>query len=295
MSKAMDSPPSTMWNSQPADSIRAMTIRPLSSQGRRAARSLRHRTSPAARMGQKRSFTCSQRLSRTGENRAVTAQGSQSWTKCSSTPAAQAHRKAVSSRLWVTVMAHPSRALGSAGAEIGIGYAFSAGICARMEGAETGHPVGKGGIFMTPEEYQKLVREQARPSPLLRDMAAAFCVGGAICAGGQGLLELYQHLGLDRETAGTAVSLTLIVLSALLTGLGQYDKIAKFAGAGTLVPITGFANAMVSPAMEFKHEGMITGTAAKLFVIAGPVLVCGLSASVVYGAVLWAAAALWGG
>ena len=148
---------------------------------------------------------------------------------------------------------------------------------------------------MTPEEYQKLVREQARPSPLLRDMAAAFCVGGAICAGGQGLLELYQHLGLDRETAGTAVSLTLIVLSALLTGLGQYDRIAKFAGAGTLVPITGFANAMVSPAMELKHEGMITGTAAKLFVIAGPVLVCGLSASVVYGAVLWAAAALWRG
>ena len=103
---------------------------------------------------------------------------------------------------------------------------------------------------------------------------------------GQGLLEWYQSLGLEREQAGTAVSVTLILAAALLTGLGLFDKIAKRAGAGTLVPITGFANAMVSPALEFKSEGLITGTAAKLFVVAGPVLVFGISASVVYGLIL---------
>ena len=148
---------------------------------------------------------------------------------------------------------------------------------------------------MGPKEYQQLVQERAKPSPVWRDMAAAFVVGGGICAGGQGLSNLYQYWGLDRQTAGTAVSLTLIVIAAVLTGLGLFDKAAKFAGAGTLVPITGFANAMVSPAMEFKSEGMVTGTAAKLFIIAGPVLVFGISASVVYGVILWAAGVLQGG
>lgn len=148
---------------------------------------------------------------------------------------------------------------------------------------------------MGPKEYQQLVQERAKPSPVWRDMAAAFVVGGGICAGGQGLSNLYQYWGLDRQTAGTAVSLTLIVIAAVLTGLGLFDKAAKFAGAGTLVPITGFANAMVSPAMEFKSEGMVTGTAAKLFIIAGPVLVFGISASVVYGVILWVAGFLQGG
>lgn len=110
--------------------------------------------------------------------------------------------------------------------------------------------------------------------------------GGGICAVGQGLLEWYQSLGLEQEQAGTAVSVTLILVAATLTGLGLFDKVAKRAGAGTLVPITGFANAMVSPALEFKSEGLITGTAAKLFVVAGPVLVFGISASVIYGLIL---------
>ena len=114
-------------------------------------------------------------------------------------------------------------------------------------------------------------------------MTWAFLVGGAICALGQYLMGFYRRLGLDQDMAGTAVSVTLIGAAALLTGLGWFDKLAKRAGAGTLVPITGFANAMVSPAMEFKSEGYITGTAAKLFVVAGPVLVFGISASVIYG------------
>ena len=114
----------------------------------------------------------------------------------------------------------------------------------------------------------------------------AFAVGGAICTAGQALSNLYQSWGLDQEQAGTAVSVTLIFAAALLTGLGCFDKLAKRAGAGTLVPITGFANAMVSPALEFKSEGLITGTAAKLFVVAGPVLVFGISASIFYGLIL---------
>ena len=139
---------------------------------------------------------------------------------------------------------------------------------------------------MTNEEYSRLVDSHAKPSPLGKNMLWAFLVGGSICAAGEALSSLYQSWGLDREQAGTAVSVTLILASALLTGLGQFDKLAKHAGAGTLVPITGFANAMVSPALEFKSEGLVTGTAAKLFVVAGPVLVFGISASVAYGVVL---------
>ena len=118
-------------------------------------------------------------------------------------------------------------------------------------------------------------------------MIWAFLVGGAICCGGQGLSNLYQSWGADKESAGAWVSVTLIVLAALLTGLGVFDNVAKRAGAGTLVPITGFANAMVSPALEFKSEGFVTGTGAKLFTVAGPVLAYGISASVVYGVILW--------
>lgn len=120
-----------------------------------------------------------------------------------------------------------------------------------------------------------------------KNLVWAFAVGGAICTAGQALSNLYQSWGLDQEQAGTAVSVTLIFAAALLTGLGCFDKLAKRAGAGTLVPITGFANAMVSPALEFKSEGLITGTAAKLFVVAGPVLVYGISASILYGLLLY--------
>lgn len=141
---------------------------------------------------------------------------------------------------------------------------------------------------LSDREYGELVKARAKPSPLWRDLIWAFGVGGAICALGQALLEGYQSLGLDRDQAGTAVSVTLILAASVLTGLGWFDKLAKRAGAGTLVPITGFANAMVSPALEFKSEGFITGTAAKLFVVAGPVLVFGISASAVYGVILWA-------
>ncbi len=141
---------------------------------------------------------------------------------------------------------------------------------------------------LSDREYGELVKARAKPSPLWRDLIWAFGVGGAVCALGQALLEGYQSLGLDRDQAGTAVSVTLILAASVLTGLGWFDKLAKRAGAGTLVPITGFANAMVSPALEFKSEGFITGTAAKLFVVAGPVLVFGISASAVYGVILWA-------
>ena len=139
---------------------------------------------------------------------------------------------------------------------------------------------------LTNQDYGKLVNERSRPSPMGKNLVWAFAVGGAICTAGQALSNLYQSWGLDQEQAGTAVSVTLIFAAALHTGLGCFDKLAKRAGAGTLVPITGFANAMVSPALEFKSEGLITGTAAKLFVVAGPVLVFGISASIFYGLIL---------
>ena len=139
---------------------------------------------------------------------------------------------------------------------------------------------------MTNEEYDKLVKKRSKPSPMGKNLVWAFLVGGGICTFGQFLSTVYQNWGLNKEDAGTAVSVTLIGITAVLTGLGVFDNIAKRAGAGTLVPITGFANAVVSPAVEFKTEGFITGTAAKLFQVAGPVLVFGISAGVVYGLVL---------
>lgn len=139
---------------------------------------------------------------------------------------------------------------------------------------------------MTAEEYARRVKQVGPRSPLGSDCLWAFCVGGGICAGGQGLSALYQTLGAPKEDAGTWVSITFIFLASLLTGLGIFDDIARRAGAGTLVPITGFSNAMVSPALEFKHEGVVTGTGAKLFTVAGPVLAYGISASVIYGLIL---------
>ena len=136
-------------------------------------------------------------------------------------------------------------------------------------------------------EYNAYVQSKAKPSPMGKNLVWAFLVGGFICLIGQGLMDFYKSRGLGVEAAGTAVSVTLIFVTALLTGIGVFDNIAKHAGAGTLVPITGFANAMVSPAMEFKQEGLVTGTAVKLFTVAGPVLVYGISASVIYGLILW--------
>ena len=138
---------------------------------------------------------------------------------------------------------------------------------------------------MTNAEYGEYVKKKQPHSPLWPDVLKAFAVGGAICAAGEGLLRFYRSRGLG-EDAATAVSLTLVFLGALLTGLGVYDNIARFAGAGTLVPITGFANSVAAPALEFKREGLIPGTAAKMFTIAGPVIVYGVGASVVYGLLL---------
>ncbi len=140
---------------------------------------------------------------------------------------------------------------------------------------------------MTNQQNEAYVHSKEKASPIWKNMAWAFCVGGLICTGGQALMALYQSWGASKEDAGTWVSITLVFLAALLTGLGLFDDVAKRAGAGTLVPITGFANAMVSPALEFKSEGLVTGTGAKLFTVAGPVLAYGISASVVYGIILW--------
>ena len=140
---------------------------------------------------------------------------------------------------------------------------------------------------MTEKEYAKLVKDISPKSPILKDCFNAFWIGGLICAIGQAILNGYLALGLEKDAAGTAMSMTLVALSALLTGLSLYDNIAKHAGAGTLVPITGFANAIAAPAVEFKTEGFILGVGGKIFTIAGPVILYGVSASVVYGFIYW--------
>lgn len=139
---------------------------------------------------------------------------------------------------------------------------------------------------MSPQEYQAYIKQKSPRSPIVKDTALAFLIGGAICVLGQLILDGYRSLGLDKTDAGTATSVTLIFLAALTTGLNLYNSLARFAGAGTLVPITGFANSIVAPALEFKREGLIPGTCAKMFTIAGPVIVYGTGASVVYGLLL---------
>ena len=141
--------------------------------------------------------------------------------------------------------------------------------------------------MMKDKEYQQLVEEMSPKSPMGKDCLMAFVIGGLICTLGQLFLNCYSKFGLDKDAAGTAASMTLVALSVLLTGLSLYDNIAKHAGAGTLVPITGFANAISAPAVEFKTEGFILGVGAKMFTIAGPVIVYGVSASVVYGFIYW--------
>ena len=140
---------------------------------------------------------------------------------------------------------------------------------------------------MTEKQYDQLVKELSPNSPAWRDCLWAFCVGGGICVLGQFFINWYQKLGLEKQEASCAASMTLVAIAALLTGLSLFDNIAKHAGAGTLVPITGFANAIAAPAVEFQTEGRILGTAAKMFTIAGPVIVYGVSASVAYGLIYW--------
>lgn len=140
---------------------------------------------------------------------------------------------------------------------------------------------------MTDKDYEKLVDSMSPRSPMGRDCLGAFVIGGLICTLGQVFINLYSGWGMEKQDASTAASMTLVALSALLTGLSLYDDIAKHAGAGTLVPITGFANAIAAPAVEYKTEGMILGVGAKIFTIAGPVIVYGVTASVVYGFITW--------
>lgn len=139
---------------------------------------------------------------------------------------------------------------------------------------------------MSKKEYNRYVARLAQKSPLGKDLLRSFLVGGLICVIGQLILNGFTALDLSEQDAAAATSVSLVFLSAVLTGLSVYDDIAKFAGAGTLVPITGFANAVVSPAIEFNAEGFVTGMAAKMFIIAGPVIVYGTVASVLYGLIL---------
>ena len=140
---------------------------------------------------------------------------------------------------------------------------------------------------MTEKQYSQLVDELSPKSPVWKDCLFAFLIGGLICTIGQVFMNWYQSMGLPDRQASTAASMRRVARSALLTGLSIYDDIAKVAGAGTLVPITGFANSVAAPAVEFKTEGYITGLGVKMFTIAGPVIVFGLTASVVYGVIHW--------
>lgn len=137
------------------------------------------------------------------------------------------------------------------------------------------------------QQYDTLVKKISPNSKSWVDIPKAFAIGGIICCIGQGLTDLYGRAGFDDKTAAAWTSITLVFLSALLTGLGVYEKIAKHGGAGTLVPITGFANAVASPALEFKAEGFVLGVGAKIFAIAGPVILYGTAASVLYGLVYY--------
>ena len=152
--------------------------------------------------------------------------------------------------------------------------------------AENGYQE-EAAMKMSKKEYGQYVKDMSPNSPRGKDVFNAFWIGGLICVLGQAILNGFTAMGLNETNAATATSVSLVFLSALFTGLSLYDNLAKHAGAGTLVPITGFANAVVSPAIEFKSEGFILGMAAKMFTIAGPVIVYGTVASVVYGVIYW--------
>ena len=171
-------------------------------------------------------------------------------------------------------------------------------FCPKMAGMENSGCIGaafrgtlstKGvsTVEITKAEYQRMVAARAKKSPVVKDCALAFLIGGAISTLGQVIVNFWGRVGLPDDQAATAGTMTLIFLSVLLTGLGLYSRLARYGGAGTLVPVTGFANAMASPAIDFRTEGLIMGLGARIFTIAGPVLVYGTAASVVYGVVLW--------
>lgn len=137
------------------------------------------------------------------------------------------------------------------------------------------------------QNYKRYADGRAKKSPLIKDCAIAFVSGGLICTLAEGLKNIYGSFGMSKTDSGTLVSCTLIFLTALLTGIGVFDKIAKYTGAGTLVPITGFANAVSSSAVDAKTEGFILGVGAKIFTIAGPVILYGISAGTIYGIIYW--------
>jgi len=140
---------------------------------------------------------------------------------------------------------------------------------------------------MSNRDYQKYVAGKAPKSPIVKDAALAFLIGGAICVLGQAITDFFLSQGMQLQDASTATTIVLIGLSILLTGLNLYNKLARFAGAGTLVPVTGFANSVASPAIDYKSEGFITGMAAKMFTVAGPVITYGIGASALYGLICW--------
>ena len=142
------------------------------------------------------------------------------------------------------------------------------------------------------QTYKKYVKSRAPSSPILKDMALSFLVGGTICALGQAIYDLYLYLKIEEQDVKTLVPITLVFIASLLTGIGVFDTIAKYAGAGTLVPITGFSNAVIAPALDDKSEGLILGVGAKMFTIAGPVIVYGIISSVIYGIIYWISTAL---
>lgn len=142
-------------------------------------------------------------------------------------------------------------------------------------------------MSVSPKQYDQMVKDASPNSKSWIDIPWAFLIGGTICCIGEALLNLFQNGGFDEKTAGGWTSVILVLCSAVLTGLGWYSKIAKHGGAGTLVPITGFANAVVSPALEFKSEGYILGLGAKIFIISGPVILYGTAASVIYGLIYY--------
>lgn len=142
-------------------------------------------------------------------------------------------------------------------------------------------------IGVTEKQYEGMCKAASKNSAWYKNVPKAFIIGGGICLFGQILSAVYQSFGLPKDTCALAVPITLIFLSALLTGLGWYEKIAKHAGAGTLVPITGFANSVASPALEFKTEGLVAGLGAKIFIICGPVILYGTLASIVYGLIYY--------
>lgn len=140
---------------------------------------------------------------------------------------------------------------------------------------------------ITRKQYGEMVKKASPATNSLKTIPCAFVTGGLICAAGQGLTQMYSYMGFDEKTAAAWCTVTLVFLSALFTGLGLYEKLAKHGGAGTLVPVTGFANAVASPAVEFRSEGLILGLGAKIFIIAGPVILYGAAASVIYGIIYY--------